>query len=196
MAEIQRIPMFPLSIIPLPGELVPLHIFEPRYRELLLDMEARDITFGIFFTHELNSMKLGSLMRLESVIKRYPAGESDIIVRCEDIFTLDLLLRKYKDKMYPAGDVAYWNTRTSSRYPGEALYNLFSEYMTLRKITPRFAAFNLYQVAAELNLDLSDRYKFLVTPDSHKESFLLNRTRFLMHLLGQEEKSRDVFHLN
>ena len=47
MEKIVRIPMFPLAILPVPGELVPLHIFEPRYRQLLQDMETSDITFGI-----------------------------------------------------------------------------------------------------------------------------------------------------
>jgi len=64
------IPMFPLSILPLPGELVPLHIFEPRYKQLLQDAESDDTSFGIFFNSTINTEKVGSLMKLESVIKR------------------------------------------------------------------------------------------------------------------------------
>ncbi|MEY4930630.1 MAG: hypothetical protein RI909_1354, partial [Bacteroidota bacterium] len=77
MSEFTSIPMFPLSIFPLPGEMVPLHIFEPRYRQLLEDAEKKDITFGIYYNHTTNSEKLGSLVKLESVIKRYKTGESD-----------------------------------------------------------------------------------------------------------------------
>ncbi|MCX7637772.1 MAG: hypothetical protein N2044_08015 [Cyclobacteriaceae bacterium] len=55
MADLQTIPMFPLAILPLPGELVPLHIFEPRYRQLLQDAEQHDIGFGIYFNHEVNT---------------------------------------------------------------------------------------------------------------------------------------------
>lgn len=47
MIDLIRIPIFPLAIFPLPGEMVPLHIFEPRYRQLLEDAEKRDIAFGI-----------------------------------------------------------------------------------------------------------------------------------------------------
>ncbi len=81
MARITTIPMFPLSLLPLPGELVPLHIFEPRYKQLLEDAENADIHFGIYFNNTINEEKIGSLMKLESVIKRYPRGESDIIVK-------------------------------------------------------------------------------------------------------------------
>ena len=80
MADVIHIPMFPLGILPLPGELVPLHIFEPRYKQLLHDAETDDISFGIYFSHEVNAEKIGSLMKLETIIKRYPAGEADIIV--------------------------------------------------------------------------------------------------------------------
>ncbi|MFO0505619.1 MAG: peptidase, partial [Chryseotalea sp.] len=73
------IPLFPLRILPLPGELVPLHIFEPRYKQLLQDVEERDVRFGIYFDHPINNERLGSFMRLESVIKRYPKGELDVI---------------------------------------------------------------------------------------------------------------------
>ena len=103
MAEVLHIPMFPLAILPLPGELVPLHIFEPRYRQLLQDAEINDIQFGVYFSHDINDQKIGSLMKLESIIKRYPGGETDIIVKCEDIFSMDLLLRTYKSKLYPGG---------------------------------------------------------------------------------------------
>lgn len=187
--------MFPLSILPLPGELVPLHIFEPRYCQLLHDIETKDITFGVYFSHEINHSRIGSLMRLESVIKRYPTGESDIIVRCEDNFTLDLLLRKFKDKLYPGGDVSRWNI-DANVFPRPHLYEMFIEYLRLRNINRHIAPFNLYQVAHELNMDVSDRYKFLLHDDAQKEVFLMNSVRFQIYLLNQVEKSKDLFHLN
>ena len=134
-------------------------------------------------------------MRLESVIKRYPGGESDIIVRCQDNFTLDLLLRTYKDKLYPGGDVNLWKT-DSNVLPSPGLYASFVEYLRLRRINEHVAPFNIYQVAHELNLDVQARYKFLTLGNDQRESFLSSTIRFQTYLLKQEEKSRDVFHLN
>lgn len=187
--------MFPLSILPLPGELVPLHIFEPRYRQLLEDAETRDISFGIYFNHEINGEKVGSLMKLESVIKRYPTGESDIIVKCEDIFFMDKLYRTYKDKLYPGGDVRFWDIRPDT-FPAQPLYETFLEYLRLRNIHEHVSAFDIYMIANELSLDLNDRYKFLLSPDDKKESFLMNRIRFQIYLLKKEEQSKDFYHLN
>jgi hypothetical protein len=195
MAEPVHIPMFPLAILPLPGELVPLHIFEPRYRQLLEDAETHDIRFGIYFSHEINDEKIGSIMRLESVIKRYPGGESDVIVKCEDIFSLHLLLRTYKNKLYPGGDALLWNVDMTAM-PGAELYTLFTEYLNLRNITKHVSAFTLHQMAHELTLDLTDRYRFLRQPEPRREAFLMSHVRYQIHLLKEEDRSRDVYHLN
>lgn len=190
-----NIPMFPLAILPLPGELVPLHIFEPRYRQLLLDAEVDDIEFGIYFTHEINDQKIGSLVKLESVIKRYPAGEADIVVKCSDVFTLGTLIRTFKSKPYPGGDVRSWNINQST-FPGHELYDLFLAYLKLRNIHEHVDIFNLFQIANEINMDVTDRYRFLTSPEEKREVFVLNRIKFQMHLLQQEEKTKDKYYLN
>jgi uncharacterized protein len=195
MPEVLHIPMFPLAILPLPEELVPLHIFEPRYRQLLQDAEIDDIQFGVYFSHDVNDQKIGALMQLESIIKRYPGGETDIIVKCKDIFSMDLLLRTYKSKLYPGGNVRLWKIAVDT-FPNSALHELFIQYLKLRNIVHNITIFNLFQIANELNLDIVDRYKFLTIRDDKREGFLLNRIRFQIDLLQREEKSKDNFHLN
>jgi uncharacterized protein len=195
MAEPILIPMFPLTLLPLPGELVPLHIFEPRYKELLWDAETLDISFGIYCNHEVNKQHLGSLMKLESVLKRYPTGEADIVVRCIDIFTMDKLYRTFKTKLYPGGDVRLESTNLT-HLPGVELYESFILYQTRRNILKHFTTFTVYQIAQELGFDLVDRYKFLSLPNSKKEAFLINHLKFQLHVIRQEEKSKDFYHLN
>lgn len=195
MPEPVLIPMFPLTLLPLPGELVPLHIFEPRYRQLLSDAEASDISFGIFLNHDCNVNKLGALMKLESVVKRYPGGESDIVVRGIDIFSMDRLYRTYKSKLYPGGDIRHWHVNTQAM-PGVELYELFLVFQEKRRINKHFTAFTLYQLATELNLDIYDRYRLLTMPEEKRERFLLRQLHFLLHVIRHEENSRDVYHLN
>ncbi len=195
MDELLCIPMFPLAILPLPGELVPLHIFEPRYRQLLQDAEVQDIQFGVYFAHDMNAERIGSLMRLESVIKRYPGGETDIIVKCEDLFNMDTLLHTFKSKMYPGGKVRLWNAPEGIAPEGELL-NLFQQYLRTRNIIHADEIVNLFQIANELNLDIVDRYRFLTMAEEKRGNFLINRVRFMLYLLDREEKSKDIFHLN
>ena len=195
MATGVSIPIFPLTLLPLPGELVPLHIFEPRYKQLLNDAEMNDIHFCIYFDHVMNNEKLGSCMKLESIIKRYPTGEADIIVKCLDVCTLGVLYDTFKNKLYPGGEVQYWHLE-SPRITQEQLHAQFLHYMSLRNITRHTSHFDVFQVANELNLNFSDRYKLLTAADYRREDILLNRVKFLIHVLQQEVKSKDVFHLN
>ena len=195
MPQSVLMPMFPLALLPLPGELVPLHIFEPRYREMLREAEALDISFGIYFSHEINKDKLGSLMKLESVLKKYPGGESDIVVKCVDIFNLDTLYRTFRNRPYPGGDIFQWNIEMEA-LPGYELSELFYQYRTLRNSSQRFTHYTLFQVANEASLDFSDRYKFLTSTAENQQRILINRLKFLIHALKLELKSRDIFHLN
>lgn len=193
--EPTKIPMFPLAIFPLPGELVPLHIFEPRYRQLLRDAESRDISFGIYLNHVANTAKFGSLVKLESVIKRYPTGESDIIVKCHDLFTMDTLYRTFGDKLYPGGDVAMWNVDVEQPVD-DALANEFHEFLQLLNINRPADSATLWTVANELTMSIEDKLKFVALPQDKKVGFLSARLRYQSTLLHQAQKARDVFHLN
>ena len=195
MSDRLLIPMFPLTIFPLPGEMVPLHIFEPRYRQLLVDAEERDISFGIYFNHTLNTEKFGSLVKLESVMKRYPGGESDIIVKCQDLFSMKTLFRTFKDKLYPGGDVEFWQVDLQDPVSTK-LRHEFEAFMSQLKINKLPSPCSIFHIANELALDFEDRLKFASVEGDKKEIFLSSRLKFQAYLLSQAEKSKDVFHLN
>lgn len=195
MADRLRIPMFPLTIFPLPGELVPLHIFEPRYRQLLKDAEDRDFSFGIYFNHAINTEKLGSLVKLESVLKRYPGGETDVIVKCQDIFRMGTLYRTFKEKLYPGGEVEFWQLNLRE-HASARLQKEFEEFMRLMQINKHSGPWSVFQIANELALDFEDRIRFLTSEGDKRETFLFSRLKFQSHLLTQAEKAKDVFHLN
>ena len=187
--------MFPLTIFPLPGEMVPLHIFEPRYRQLLSDAEDRDIAFGVFFNHPDNHERMGSLVKLETVIKRYPTGESDIIVKCIDLFSMGNLHETFRDKLYPGGDVELWNVDMTKTVASE-LQEEFESFLKLLLISRQKNTTSLYDIANELNLDFTDKLRFVGSCDEKKESFLYSRLKYQKHLVLEAERAKDVFHLN
>lgn len=192
---LKKIPLFPLNILPLPGELTPLHIFEPRYRQLLYDAEEKDIAFGIYFNHPSNEKKYGALVKLESVIKRYQSGESDIIVKCLDIFNLTSMSKTLRDKPYPGGEVLPWEVDLAK--PVDPLLLIeFVEYMALLKMYHHPSSCSVYHIANELNFDLRERLRFLDTPEERHESFLMSSIRFQKKIFSAVEKSKDLFHLN
>lgn len=133
-------------------------------------------------------------MKLESVIKRYPDGESDVIVKCHGIFTLDKMYRTFKTKMYPGGDVTFWEI--DEHDIGKIrLVELFQKYLVKRNIK-RQDSYNVYSIAQELNLELNERYTFLLANNTERISFLIQQIKYQMEMLLREENSKDVFHLN
>lgn len=191
-----KIPVFPLSILPLPNELVPLHIFEYRYQQLLLDLEKGDVNFGIYYAHGANLHSLGSLVKLESIIKRYDTGESDIVVKCIDTFLLKKFYDQMKPKIYPGGKVQLLgvtkNSTVSPKFKKE-----FDHYMDLKKIDTTNESYDIHDVANELDLDIYERLKYLqLLTQTKRENFLDQRLKFRKFVLEQEQNNKDNFYLN
>jgi ATP-dependent Lon protease len=79
MAELERIPLFPLGVILFPESQVPLHIFEERYKRLCAEALAKNGIFGINFVEDSSMHSIGCAARISEVTKKYKDGELDIV---------------------------------------------------------------------------------------------------------------------
>jgi Lon protease-like protein len=75
-----EIGLFPLGIVLLPTEQVPLHIFEPRYRELIGESLASGLPFGIVFADDEGLREVGTLATVVEVVDRFDDGRLNIVV--------------------------------------------------------------------------------------------------------------------
>ena len=98
--------IFPLTNINLfPFTTKPLHIFEPRYRQLVHECQDEGITFGINAFVSENIMPLGTEMRLLNIEKHYENGEMDIRTEGVGLFEIDTYYKDAKGKLYDGADV-------------------------------------------------------------------------------------------
>ncbi len=74
------LPMFPLDLVLFPEMLLPLHIFEERYREMIGECLQAKSPFGILYAHDETVETIGCTAEISKVIKRYPDGRLDIVV--------------------------------------------------------------------------------------------------------------------
>ena len=72
--------LFPLRLVIFPGERLPLHIFEPRYRELIAECVERDEEFGIILAEEERLREVGTRAAVVEVLERLPDGRLNVIV--------------------------------------------------------------------------------------------------------------------
>jgi Lon protease-like protein len=85
--------LFPLGIVLLPTERVPLHIFEPRYRELIGECIAEQCEFGLVFADENGVRELGTRARVDEVLEEFDDGRMNIVVEGGERFRVDSLTR-------------------------------------------------------------------------------------------------------
>jgi uncharacterized protein len=191
-----NIPLFPLNIFLLPEEKVSLHIFENRYKQLLADTEANQTGFGIYFAHGTNKQKVGSYVRLEKVLKRYPTGEADILVTCDSLFTLSRYSEYFHGKLYSGGAILPYALPSDSLASTE-LSTLFRAFLSGKNLPNEFSTPGIYSIASEMNLDIQDKLKFIQLKSQFKqEAFLKSRIRFMKFVKELEESSSHTFHLN
>ena len=99
---IERFPLFPLGLVLLPQELVPLHIFEDRYKQMIGECLDEQSEFGIIWLSDDGLKETGCSARISRVLERFEDGRLNILVQGTEPFRL---LRKIEDLPYPAGDI-------------------------------------------------------------------------------------------
>src|SRR5580658_2096192 len=99
-----RIPLFPLDIVLFPGQAVPLHIFEPRYRQMTRHCLDEQSPFGIVCASGATLAQTGCSAMIVKILKEYEDGRSDILTAGQNAF---LLVRTHDEKPYPEADVEY-----------------------------------------------------------------------------------------
>ena len=126
----ERIPLFPLNVVLLPGAELPLHIFEPRYRSMVKDCLAEKSEFGMLLSMPKGLARVGCTAEIRAVVKRYGDGRMDILVVGRAPFrVLDL----FQDHPLLEGQVDYLEDRETAANPRiqRELIELFEACHTL-----------------------------------------------------------------
>jgi Lon protease-like protein len=98
-----ELPLFELPVVLLPGELLPLHIFEERYKAMIAHSMERDEPFGIVFADgDSGAADVGCTAVVADVIERFDDGRMNIVVAGGTPFTVT---ERYDAPQFPAGTV-------------------------------------------------------------------------------------------
>jgi Lon protease-like protein len=104
MAPTPDFPLFPLRLVALPTELVPLHIFEERYKALVDRCLSEPTEFGIICTVEDGIAEVGCAMEIAEVLERFDDGRVNLVARGTRPFRVEA---GQDDFLYPAGTVSF-----------------------------------------------------------------------------------------
>ncbi len=101
---VRDFPLFPLGLVALPHELVPLHIFEERYRIMFDELLESDGEFGIVWSTEAGSRAIGCACEIEQVLERMEDGRLNVLTRGTRPFRI---VERQQDRPYPAATVEF-----------------------------------------------------------------------------------------
>lgn len=102
------IPLFPLRIVVFPGEVLNLHIFEPRYKQMILECLAEQKSFGILSVVKNQVVDdLGTLMAVTELVKTHEDGSMDIRTKALSVFQLLQRIDDVPEKLYAGAIVSY-----------------------------------------------------------------------------------------
>jgi ATP-dependent Lon protease len=126
----ERIPLFPLNVVLLPGAELPLHIFEPRYRAMVKDCLEEKSEFGMLLSMPKGLARVGCTAEIRAVVKRYGDGRMDILTVGRAPFRV---LELFQENPLLEGQVDYLEDRETGANPGiqRQLVELFEACHTL-----------------------------------------------------------------
>ena len=105
MTESFKLAQFPLELVVFPGEKLPLHIFEPRYVDLVKDCVKEGQKFGISPVIDGKLGEIGTRMELVKTSKVYDDGRMDIVTRAVDRYAIETFYEKTKETSYGMANV-------------------------------------------------------------------------------------------
>jgi Lon protease-like protein len=192
--ELKGFPLFPLGIVALPSESVPLHIFEDRYLRmiekcLLADPGSLERQFGIIWLSDEELKHVGCACEIEEDLERLEDGRLNILVRGTRPFRL---LERQDDLPYPAGLIEFLDEQVEERDEQAAqeareLYSELVEQATDRKLSEAdLAELDAYRMAATVEFGTKAKQELLELRSENA------RLRLLALLLGAAIKRLGV----
>lgn len=195
----EYIPLFPLKLVPFPGEDLNLHIFEPRYKQLIKDCMEGKNCFGVaVYLDELT--QFGTEVELIEVFKTYDDGKLDIrtkAIRPFEILTFD---NPMLGKLYAGGEVRYLENDPNV---SEVVFNEFmlylKEMMRLLNYEVNFSAFTVssFTFAHVLGLKLEDEFELLlITKEEDRQVFLTDHFKKMIPIMKDVEHAKEKIKMN
>lgn len=195
------LPLFPLRLLPLPGETVGLHVFEPRYQTLFNALESMEVDeFGIPFSNGDKVWRIGAVMRLVTVQKRHDGGRRDVAVASTGLFRLNALDEIPETVPYPLGEIQRiddWSHWPLGPACAAARDNLIKDMRKRQMVVSQLEHQGLVRVVQHLGIDAAQRAEILSQHTIEgMQSMLLERIELTRKLIQQSPLEDGTFFVN
>jgi len=158
------LPLFPLDAVLFPGTPLPLHIFEPRYKEMISECLAQHRTFGVVRAVDQGLAEIGCTAEIVTVVKEYPDGRLDLVTEGRQRFEL---LRVNQERSFLQAEVAMVDDEPGTPAQADAAraVQLHSDLLAIagakQDLPAAIPSLLSFHLAGSLPLDLDFKQKLL-----------------------------------
>ncbi|MBS1596604.1 MAG: LON peptidase substrate-binding domain-containing protein [Bacteroidetes bacterium] len=197
------IPIFPLSIVVYPGEMMNLHIFEPRYKQLINECYAENKNFGVptVINNKLN--EIGTLVKIVEIVNVQENGEMDIKTIGTTVFRILEVIKSVPDKLYGGAIVNYPENveGPGNRELMQKVVNAIRELHRLLRITKDFKKpddqLNVYDIAHHAGLSLQEEYELLgLFLEEQRQEYMKRHLSKVLPVIAEMEILKEKVKLN
>jgi len=196
------LPLFPLGLVVFPGESLNLHVFEPRYQQLIAECESENITFGIPPLFEKKLANFGTEIRLIEISKRHADGRMYIKTEGIGLFKIKEFYQNAPDKLYAGADIVEvaYTTKPDIVMNIKILeyINKLYDIIKIEKELPEDpAAFSTYSIAHHVGFSINQELDFLqTTEETERQAIMLAHLEHMIPIVQETETLREKVRMN
>jgi Lon protease-like protein len=197
------IPVFPLGVVIYPMERLHLHIFEPRYKQLIRECFDQKRPFGIPTVLNNRLQDLGTLVEIREIVQEYDNGEMDINTEGIKVFRTLEVIRHIPEKLYSGAIVNYPENifGDGDEKLMKSIINGVREVHRLLNISKDFKkaddALTSYDVAHHMGLSVEEEYEFLgLLRERQRQEYLKRHLQKVLPMLIEMEQLKEKVKLN
>ena len=195
-----KLPFFPLQSVFFPGEKVPLHIFEERYKQLINDCRREAITFGIP-VYINDNIAYGTEVQLMEVVNTYESGAMDVVCVARQIFKVISFDNTMNDRLYSGGEVEFIDIINDGEVSAKReVLNKLKELYQLMEVpfAPiEIEMFNSYALAHKMGLSFEQEYELLqLASEKERLQFIMNHLMVTIQVLKEVNRTKLLIELN
>ena len=174
------LPQFPLQIVVYPNENLNLHIFEPRYRQLIKESEEDGVTFGIPTFLNNRVMPYGTEVQLLSIEKRHEGGAMDIKTKGLSVYRMEQFINPIPGKLYAGATIVRLETDRDFDWTlNEKMLGYLIELFDLLNIDKALpngpSDFLTFDIAHHAGMSTEQEYELLSMPtEKERQNFMIN----------------------
>ncbi len=196
------IPIFPLEIVVYPGEQLHLHIFEPRYKQLINDCYTANKPFGIPTVLQNGIAEMGTLVTITEVSKVYDDGKMDIKTKGLQLFAILEVVKELPDKLYHGAIVNYPANNIFQKesaikklvYQVQQLHSLINVEKDFKKPITELLS---YDIAHHVGLTLAEEYALLqLLQEEQRLEYLKRHIEKVIAVVNGMENLKERIQLN